>query len=145
MPTDPLVLEAVQNDGAEEHIRTQWTFIHNVNNNSWVRFKQVPVGVGYSRFRVIYGSDSAAPRHLEVRLDSPDGPLAGRIVLPQTDRPRGKDASRFMAKPRARFRPQATGTRDVVLVFQLGGWQARRRVRILPLRAVSRTDTPPDQ
>ena len=115
-PTDPLVLEAVQNDGAEENIRTQWTFIHNVNSNSWVRFKQVPLGVGYSRFRVIYGSDSAAPRHLEVRLDSPDGQLAGRIVLPQTDRPRGKEIQIY-GEATGEISAQATGTRDVVLVF----------------------------
>ena len=115
--TDPLVLEAVQNDGAEKDIRVQWSFIHNVKSNSWLRFKQVPLGDGYRRFRVIYGSDCAAAHQLEVHLDNPDGPLVGRMELPKTDTVR-KERIQIYGEATGAISTQAVGTRDVDLVFR---------------------------
>lgn len=115
--TDPLVLEAIHNDGAEEKVRTQWTFIHSVRDGAWIRFNQVPLGDGYRRFRVIYGNDQATPRRLEVRLDAVDGPVVGQVELPPTDRPRG-GRIQIYAAALGEVAPEATGTHDVFLVFR---------------------------
>ena len=115
--TDPLVLEAITNDGAEAKVRTQWTFVHTVRDGAWIRFNQVPLGAGYRRFRAIYGNDQETPRRVEVRLDSVDGPLVGRVDLPQTDRPRGGRIQIYQAATGA-LAAEATGTHDVVLVFR---------------------------
>lgn len=115
--TDPLVLEAVHNDGAEQRIRTQWTFIHTVRDGAWVRFDRVPLGEGYCRFRAVYGNDQERPRRLEVRLDRADGPLAGQVELPPTDRPRGGRVQIYQAAT-GPVSPEATGTRDVFVVFR---------------------------
>jgi hypothetical protein len=115
--TDPLVLEAVHNDGAQEKIRTQWTFIHTVRDGAWLRFNQVPLGAGYRRFRVIYGNDQETARRLEVRLDAVDGPLVGQVDLPRTDRPRGGRIQVYQAAS-GDVTPEATGTHDVFLVFR---------------------------
>jgi len=115
--TDPLVLEATQNDGMHESVRKQWTFVFNTADGSWLRFNRVPLGEGYRRFRVVYGSDTAAPRWVEVHLDSADGPLAGRIPLPQTDRPRG-GRIQIYDEAMDEVSGEATGTRDVFVVFR---------------------------
>ncbi|HVM50444.1 MAG TPA: carbohydrate-binding protein [Candidatus Acidoferrum sp.] len=114
--TDPLVLEAICNDGAQNSIRKQWTFIYQVKSNSWLLFKQVPLGAGYRRFRAVYGSDCAAPRHLEVHLDDPAGPLVGRIELRKTDEPR-REHIQIYGEALGEVSAQATGTHDVALVF----------------------------
>lgn len=114
--TDPLVLEAIHNDGAQEKIRTQWTFIHTVRDGAWIRFNQVPLGEGYRRFRVIYGNDQAAARRLEIRLDRVDGPLVGQVALPPTDRSRGGRIQIYQAAT-GTVTAAATGTHDVFLVF----------------------------
>jgi hypothetical protein len=115
--TDPLVLEAIVNDGAQEKVRTQWTFIHSVRDSAWIRFNQVPLGEGYGRFRAIYGNDQETPRRLEIRLDAVDGPLVGEVSLPQTDRPRGGRIQIYGAAT-GTVTPEATGTHDVFLVFR---------------------------
>ncbi|MBT3375017.1 MAG: carbohydrate-binding protein [Lentisphaerae bacterium] len=115
--TDPLVLEAIHNDGTAKGIRRQWTFLHTVRADSWVRFDQVPLGKGYRRFRVVYGSDKEAPRHLEVRLDSLDGPVAGTVELLRTDRARGPKVQIY-SEAVAVISTEATGTRDVFIVFR---------------------------
>ena len=115
--TDPLVLEAIVNDGAQEKIRTQWTFIHSVRDGAWIRFNQVPLGAGYGRFRAIYGNDQATPRRLEIRLDAVDGPLVGEVDLPPTDRPRGGRIQIYQAATGA-VTAEASGTHDVFLVFR---------------------------
>jgi hypothetical protein len=115
--TDPLVLEAIHNDGAQEKIRTQWTFIHTVRDGAWVRFNQVPLGAGYGRFRVVYGNDQETARRLEIHLDQADGPLVGQVELPPTDRPRGGRIQIYQAATGV-VTPDATGTHDVFLVFR---------------------------
>jgi hypothetical protein len=115
--TDPLVLEAIHNDGAQEKVRTQWTFIHGVRDGAWIRFNQVPLGEGYGRFRAIYGNDQEKARRLEVRLDQVDGPLVGQVELPQTDRARGGRIQIYAAATGA-VSAEATGTHDVFLVFR---------------------------
>lgn len=115
--TDPLILETIRNDGAADCIRTQWTFVHTVQPGSWLRFNQVPLGEGYRRFRAIYGNDQEAPRRLEVRLDTLDGPVVGAVELPQTDEPRGSHIQIY-SEATGTVSPEATGTRDVFLVFQ---------------------------
>ncbi len=115
--TDPLVMEATHNDGTHEQIRTQWTFLYNTGNDSWVRFNQVPLGAGYRRFRVIYGNSSTAPHGLDVRLDNVEGPLVGHLALPQTDQPR-KGRVQIYAEAIGELSAEATGTRDVFFVFR---------------------------
>ena len=115
--TDPLVLEAIHNDGTEQQIRKQWTFLYNTLPDSWVRFNQVPLGEGYRRFRVVYGNDRDTPRRLELRLDSLDGPLASTIELPRTDKARGPRVQIY-AEATGTVSPEATGTHDVFVVFR---------------------------
>lgn len=124
--TDPLVLEAVINDGQCEQIRRQWTFLRNVADGAWVRFNQVTLGKGYRRFRVVYGNTSTAPRWLEVHLDRVDGPVAGRVELPRTDVPReygppDKPTPSYIQIYGAavgEISESATGTHDVFVVFR---------------------------
>lgn len=116
-PTDPLVMEATARDGASPGVAEQWTFIHGVRDGAWVRFNQVPLGAGYERVRLIYGKTSPTPAWVEVRLGSPDGPLAARVPLKQTDRPRGS-AVQIYAEAVTPVSPAAQGTRDVCLVFR---------------------------
>ena len=130
--TDPLVLEATVNDGLDESIRKQWTFIYNVGNKAWVRFRQVPLGDGYRRFRVVYGNAVDAPRHVEVRLDSVNGPLVGSVSLPRTDRPR-TGRIQVYGEAVAELTPEATGARDVFVVFHSAEWSTGWRVRVLPV------------
>ncbi|PIX46741.1 MAG: hypothetical protein COZ57_10425 [Armatimonadetes bacterium CG_4_8_14_3_um_filter_66_20] len=113
--TDPLVLEATVNDGKQEQVRQQWTFLYNFSEGAWIRFNQVPLGEGYRRFRVIYGNEQPAPRQLEVHLDSADGSLVGKIDLPQTDKARG-GRIQIYGEAVGDIAPEATGTRDVFLV-----------------------------
>ena len=115
--TDPLVLEMDNNDGAEEHVRKQWTFLYNLGDKAWVRFNQVPLGQGYRRFRAVYGNNAAAPWRLEVRLDRVDGPLVGQVTLRQTDRVRGRFVQIF-GEAVGELSAAATGTHDVFLVFR---------------------------
>jgi len=117
--TDPLVLEAVVNDGAHKAIRKQWTFIHNVKDGSWIRFNGVPLGEGYRRFRVVYGNDQDTARRLEVRLDRVDGPLVGQVDLPKTDVPRGRRIQIY-GEATGTISADAKGTHDVFLVFRSG-------------------------
>jgi len=115
--TDPLVLEAIVNDGVADGIRRQWTFLYNIGDGRWVRFDKVPLGEGYRRFRVIYGVDSAAPRWLEVHLDRTDGPLVGRVELSKTDRPR-EGRIQIYGQATGAISADAAGTRDVFVVFR---------------------------
>ena len=115
--TDPLALEAIANDGAHERIRKQWTFVHTVPDAGWLRFNQVPLGDGYRRFRVVYGNDRPEPRRLEVRLDSVDGPVVGKVDLPQTDTPRGGRIQVYQTAT-GEVSPTATGTHDVFVLFR---------------------------
>jgi len=117
--TDPLVLEATTNDGSEARIGRQWTFVHTVHDGAWLRFAGVPLGEGYRRLRVVYGTDRTEPRWLEVHLDSADGPLAGRVDLPQTDVPRGWPVQIYR-EAIGGISTEATGTRDVFIVFHTG-------------------------
>lgn len=118
--TDPLVLEAVTNDGAEQGIGTQWTFIRNVREGSWLRFAQVPLGEGYRRLRVIYGNAGDAASRLEVHLDAADGPLVAEADLPPTDISRGGSVQVY-GQAACEVSPEATGARDVFLVFRAPG------------------------
>ena len=117
--TDPLVLDAIQNDEVSVGLKEQWTFLFNVGSNSFVRFNQVPLGEGYQRFRVVYGNSTNAPASAEVRLDSRDGPLVGEVALPQSDcpRPRGQHVCVY-SEAVAALSKQASGTHDVFLVFR---------------------------
>jgi hypothetical protein len=114
--TDPLVLEVVANNGASPNVRTHWSFCYNVADGAWLKYEQVPLGEGYRRFRAIYGNTSDSPRHLEVRLDRADGPLVGRLALCKTDKPRG-GAIQVYGEAVGELVPEATGVRDVFLVF----------------------------
>ena len=116
--TDPLVMEVTANDGLQEKIRRQWTFMYSVADGAWIRFNQVPLGDGYRRFRVIYGNDQPAPRTVEVHLDAVDGPLVGTVSLPQTDKPRSGSRIQIYQQATGAISPSATGTHDVVLVFR---------------------------
>lgn len=115
--TDPLIMEVSTNDGLQEKIKRQWTFMYGVADGAWVRFNQMPLGDGYKRFRVIYGNDKPEPRTLEVRLDAVDGPLVGQVSLPQTDKARG-GRIQIYAEATGTIAPTATGTHDVFLVFR---------------------------
>jgi hypothetical protein len=116
--TDPLVLEVAGNNGLQERIRRQWTFMHTVADGAWVRFNQVPLGEGYRRFRVIYGNDQPTPRTVEVRLDAVDGPLVGTVTLPQTDNTRAGSRIQIYQEAVGAISEAATGTHDVFLVFR---------------------------
>ena len=115
--TDPLVLEMDHNDGTEEHVHKQWTFLYDLGDRAWVRFNQVPLGQGYRRFRAVYGNNATAPWRLEVRLDGVDGPLVGQVTLGQTDRVRGPFVQIF-GEAVAELSAAATGTHDVFLVLR---------------------------
>jgi hypothetical protein len=116
--TDPLVLDARQNDEVSAGIKERMTFLR-VGNNAFVRFNQVPLGDGYRRFRVVYGNDNNAPAKVEVRLDRVDGPLVGEVALPQSDTPKGKaNVVCVYNAAIADLSAQATGTHDVFLVFR---------------------------
>ena len=115
--TDPLIMEAITNDGLQEKIKTQWTFMYGVADAAWIRFNKMPLGEGYKRFRVIYGNDQPVARKLEVHLDAVDGPLVGEVALPQTDKARG-GSIQIYAEATGAIAPTATGTHDVFLVFR---------------------------
>lgn len=115
--TDPLIMEVSTNDGLQEKIRRQWTFMYGVADGAWIRFNQMPLGEGYRRFRVIYGNDQPTARTVEVRLDTVDGPLVGTVNLPQTDKSRG-GRIQIYAEATGTIAPTATGTHDVFLVFR---------------------------
>ena len=116
-PTDPLVLEAEHHDATREKMHVQWTFLYNIPDGAWVRFNQVPLGNGYSRFRANYGNDGANVSQLEVRLDRPDGPLVGKVDLPRTDRAR-RGYVQIYDEAIAELSADAKGTHDVYLVFR---------------------------
>ena len=88
--TDPLMLdcsvlaEKPGYDAASPGIQCVWTFARNIQDGNWLRFNQVPLGDGYRRFRVVYGTTSAGPQSFEVRLDQLDGPVVAQAALPQT-------------------------------------------------------------
>lgn len=115
--SDPLVMEAIACDGRHDAIKEQWTFVYNVPDGGWLCFKQVPLGEGYRRFRAVYGSDNPTPRRIEVRLDAVDGPLAGTLDLPQTDKSRG-GRIQIYSEAVGEISPDAKGTRDVFIVFR---------------------------
>ena len=115
--TDPLVLEVISREGAARCVKQQWTFIHNVKDEAWIQFKQISLGEGYRRFRVVYGNDQSTSRQLEVRLDRADGPLVGRVELPRTDKPRGRRIQIY-AEAVGEISREASGTHDVFLVFR---------------------------
>ncbi|MHB8971580.1 MAG: carbohydrate-binding protein [Pirellulaceae bacterium] len=115
--TDPLIMEVTSNDGQQEKIKRQWTFMYSVVDGAWIRFNQVPLGEGYERFRVIYGNDQPVARTLEVRLDAVDGPLVGEVSLPQTDVACG-GSIQIYAEAFGTISPAATGTHDLFLVFR---------------------------
>ncbi|MBM4084739.1 MAG: carbohydrate-binding protein, partial [Planctomycetes bacterium] len=115
--TDPLVMQAVSNDGTAAEIGKQWTFIRNVKDGSWIRFNEAPLGEGYERFRVVYGKVTDATAWVEVHLDSAGGPLAARVPLSRTDRVRGASIQIY-GEATAEVSADAKGTRDVFLVFR---------------------------
>jgi len=115
--TDPLVLEAKVNDGAQDGLRMQWTFFYDLPDGAWVRFAQVPLGEGYRRFRAVYGHDGNASWRLEVHLDRVDGPLVGQVSLTPTDRNRGSHVQIY-GEAVADLTPEARGVHDVFLVFR---------------------------
>jgi hypothetical protein len=127
--TDPLVLNCSVlaakpgYDAASPGITNAWTFARNVQNGSWLRFNQVPLGDGYRRFRAVYGANTASPRSVEVRLDRVDGPLVAQAALPQTEeRPVGTVGSdaflHVYGEAVCDVAPDAKGTHDVFLVFR---------------------------
>ena len=124
--TDPLVLEAKANDGAQDGMRMQWTFFYDIEDGAWVRFEQVPLGAGYRRFRAVYGHDGTVAWRLEVHLDRVDGPLVGQVALPPTDRNRGSHVQ-ICGEAVADLAPEAQGTHDVFLVFRSDGQAAGPR------------------
>jgi len=130
--TDPLVLEADRSDGRAEGMRSRWTFVYQLKDQAWLQFKQVPLGAGYQRFRVVYGNDDATQWRCELHLDSADGPLVGQVPLPQSDKPRGNNVQIF-AEAVGELSPAATGTHDVVVVFR-GPEDARPAVHFEYLR-----------
>ncbi|MHB8897673.1 MAG: carbohydrate-binding protein [Thermoguttaceae bacterium] len=117
--TDPLVLDSIQNDGVSEGLKVRWTFLYGVGNGASVRFNAVPLGEGYGRFRVVYGNMSEAPARVEVRLDGAEGPLAGQVELSKSDDPPppGQQVCIYN-EATAELATDATGTRDVFLVFR---------------------------
>ena len=115
--TDPLVLEAKSNDGVQEKLRSQWTFVYNILDSAWVKFEQVPFGDGYRRFRAVYGNERPAAWRLEVRLDKLNGPLVGQTPLAQSDRERGGHVQIYREAV-AELSQEAKGTHDVFLVFR---------------------------
>jgi len=115
--TDPLVMESEFNDGLHPKIRSQWSFIYNTPDGSWVRFNKVPLGEGYKRFRVIYGNSQTSPRYVEVHLDNVDGPLVGHVDLPQTDKPRPGNIQIYQMAT-GEISADAKGTHDIYLVFR---------------------------
>jgi hypothetical protein len=127
--TDPLVLdcsvlaEKSGYDAASPGITNAWTFARGVQNGSWLRYNQVPLGDGYRRFRAVYGANTASPRSVEVRLDRVDGPLVAQAALPQTEeRPVGTVGSdaflHVYGEAVCEVAPDAKGTHDVFLVFR---------------------------
>ena len=132
--TDPLVLdcsvlaEKPGYDAASPGIQCAWTFARNIQDGNWLRFNQVPLGDGYRRFRVVYGTTSAGPQSFEVRLDQLDGPVVAQAALPQTQQTPvgtiGSDAFvHVYGEVVCAVAPEATGTHDVFVVFR-GAQQA---------------------
>ena len=120
--TDPLVLEAPVNDSiSHTQIKRRWTYVYNTPNGSWLRFNDVPLGKGYKHFRVIYGVDNPNYRYLDIRLDSLNGMLAGRVGLKMTyeyvDTTRPPHIQTY-DEAICEINPEATGTRDVFIVFR---------------------------
>ena len=122
--TDPLVLEAIVNDGKHKDIQNHWTYVRNVTDSSWLKFSNVQLGNGYRRFRVVYGNTSEIPRQIEIRLDSLKGPLAGSVNLSRTDIPRFRGSEnrepsyiQIYGQALGEITKNATGTRDVYIVF----------------------------
>ena len=111
--TDPLVLDTHALEGSENATKN-WQ-VHRVASGGWLRFNQVPLGAGYHRFRAVYGTAERGLRRIEVRLDQPNGPLAGQVLLPPTDRPRGRSIQIF-GEGVGELSEAATGTRDVYFV-----------------------------
>ncbi|MBD3177998.1 MAG: carbohydrate-binding protein [Armatimonadia bacterium] len=113
--TDPLVMEATENDGTSDDVREQWTFLYDLTDGAWVRFSDVPLGEGYERVRVIYGRDQPEPGRLELRLGSSNGPIVARIDLRTTDEPRAGHVQRY-EEATAELSETAVGTHDLFLV-----------------------------
>lgn len=115
--TDPLVLEAVTNDGMHHSIGTQWTFVRNTNDGTWIRFAGVPLGNGYRQLRIVYGKAWDAPSSIEVRLDAVDGPLVGTAALLRTDLER-EGSVQIYGQAFCDIGAEAKSTRDVFIVFR---------------------------
>ena len=90
--TDPLVLDCPCLPKSRVTMRLRrafsahWTFARNIQDGNWLRFNQVPLGEGYRRFRVVYGTTSAGPQSFEVRLDQLDGPWSRRPLCRRPSR-----------------------------------------------------------
>lgn len=114
--TDPLVFEVNARDGASEGVSGQWTFIRGVREGSWIRFNSAPLGEGYRRLRVVYGKVNDAPASVEMRLDSPDGPVVAVVPLRRTDRNR-RGNIQIYGEATGEVSPDARGTHDIFFVF----------------------------
>lgn len=112
--TDPLVLRAEEAE-AKEGVSPNW-HVYRVANGGWLQFVKVPLGAGYRRLRVVYGATGASPRSIEVRLDDPDGPIAGIVPLQATDIPRSGSIQVFQ-EATGEIAEWVTGTHDVYLRF----------------------------
>ena len=59
--------------------------IIDIKTDDWLRFRNVRMGNGFSKFSVKYTKDDTQNNHLSLHLDSPDGPIIGEIDLIPTD------------------------------------------------------------
>ena len=114
--TDPLVFEAIVNDGVSEGVRSQWTFVHGFKGGAWIKYADVPLGEGYKEIRIVYGHTNDKPRRVEIRLDHEAGPLVGTVVLPKTDFPRDY-LTQLYGEAFGTISADAGGTHDVFFVF----------------------------
>ena len=127
--TDPLVLDATINDGAEKS-KAMWAHMATLEKGAWLKFAQVPLGDGYRRFRVVYGNGKEIPVRLTVHLDATNGPIVCNMQLPKTELPRapgyvhlyyGPGPVQVYGEALGDVSADAAGLRDVYLVFENGG------------------------
>ena len=111
--SDPLVLDSSESD--ERHLASTGSDGSGLEPDGWLRFNQVNLGDGYKRFRLVFANTNTRPRHIEIRLDAPDGPLVGALTLPLSDVYR-RDRTWGFAEITGELAPMATNQHTVFVI-----------------------------
>ncbi|WP_037833488.1 family 43 glycosylhydrolase [Streptomyces sp. NRRL S-475] len=116
-PLDPYVRQEAETIAWGSGIETEWSSDGGMNvgwieNGDYIKVKGVTFAAGASSFAARVASATSGGT-LEVRLDSPSGPIVGRCGVPNTG---GWQAWRTVTCPVS----GVTGTRDLYLTFSGG-------------------------